>query len=432
MPLRICSSPDPISLRQSLARRATPHVPETEIQVRAILQAVQTEGDEALARYTAQFDWPEATTHDIRVPEDDIAAAHIPEADVQAIAEAAARIRAFHERQRRTSWFTHSPDAILGQMVLPVERAGLYVPGGKGGDTPLISSLLMTAIPAQVAGVGQIAVATPPRPDGSVNPYLLATARMLGITEIYRMGSAWAVAALAFGTPTVAPVDVIVGPGNIYVTMAKSLVSGMVGIDMLAGPSEITIIADASAHPRILAADMLSQAEHDTLASAVLITPDPNLAQAVREEIEQQLAALPRADLARQALKDWGIVAVVADLKAAIDLANALAPEHLELCVADPWALLPQVRHAGAVFLGHSTPEPMGDYLAGPNHVLPTMGTARFASALSVDTFCKTTSVIATTPAYLARHGATVARLARLEGLEAHARSVEARMEGKV
>ncbi len=430
MPLRILSSPPREELRRWLAQRNAPSADgeALEIQVRTILQAVQCEGDAAVARYTAQFDWPKATPETLRVPETALETATIPAEDAAIIAEAAARIRAFHERQRRSSWLTHDPDAILGQLVLPVDRAGLYVPGGQAGDTPLISSLLMTAIPAQVAGVRSLAVATPPRRDGSVHPAILATARMLGITEVYRMGSAWAVAAFAYGTSTIPAVDVIAGPGNIYVTCAKRLVAGTVGIDMIAGPSEIIILADASASPRGLAADLLSQAEHDPMASAILVTPEPGLAEATREELARQLAQLPRAELAEAALRQWGAIILVADMHAGMEVINTLAPEHLELAVANPWELLPLVRHAGAVFLGHHTPEPVGDYFAGPNHVLPTLGTARFAQALSVDTFCKTTSLVATSAAYLAQHGAAIARLARLEGLEAHARSIEARI----
>lgn len=429
MPTRLLFHPSLSMLQHWLAGRKAPGAGAQTIenQVRDVLATVQAHGDEAVAQYTARFDWPGATAGDLRVLGSEIASAQIPETDAKAIAEAAARIRAFHERQRRNSWFTHETDAILGQLVLPVHRAGLYVPGGQGGDTPLISSLLMTAIPAQVAGVASMAVATPPRPDGTVNPYLLATARMLGITEIYRMGSAWAIAALAFGTATVPAVDVIAGPGNIYVTTAKRLVAGTVGIDMIAGPSEIAILADASAAAKHLAADMLSQGEHDPLASALLFTPDESLARATLAELSRQLETLPRADLARKALADWGGIVVVPDLPTGMDCINSLAPEHVELAVADPWALVPLVRHAGAVFLGHTTPEPVGDYFAGPNHVLPTLGTARFAQALSVDTFCKSTSIIATGPAYLARHGRDIARLARLEGLEAHARSIESR-----
>ncbi len=431
MPIRVLSHPPLPELRAWLAGRGAPgaDMAALEAQVREVLATVQAEGDAAVARYTARFDWSGATAQTIRVPEADIASAPIPEADAAAIAEAAAHIRAFHERQRQNSWFTHAPDAILGQLVLPVGRAGLYVPGGTGGDTPLISSLLMTAIPAQVAGVPSLAVATPPRPDGTLNPYLLATARMLGITEIYRMGSAWAIAALALGTETIPAVDVIAGPGNIYVTTAKRLVAGSVGIDMIAGPSEIAILADASATAQHLAADMLSQAEHDPLASALLFTPDQSLARATAAELERQLDELPRAELARKALADWGAIVLVPDLATGMECINALAPEHVELAVADPWALVPLVRHAGAVFLGHTTPEPVGDYFAGPNHVLPTLGTARFAQALSVATFCKATSLVATGPAYVARHGATIARLARLEGLEAHARSIESRFK---
>jgi histidinol dehydrogenase len=308
-----------------------------------------------------------------------------------------------------------------------VDRVGLYVPGGQGGETPLISSLIMNAVPAQVAGVESIAVTSPPRKDGTLNPYILATAALLGLDEIHLTGSAWAIAALAFGTKTIAPCDVLAGPGNIFVATAKSQLIGQVGIDMVAGPSEIVILADKSANPAWLAADMLSQAEHDPLAASILVTPDTDLAAKVREELDTQCAALPRCDIAAKSLEDWGGIVTVPDMTAGTELVNLLAPEHLELAVSDPWAMLGSIRHAGAVFMGHNSPEPVGDYFAGPNHVLPTLRTVRFSSALSVQNFCKKSSVIAASPSYVAEHGDKIARLARLEGLEAHARSVEQR-----
>ena len=401
-----------------------------ESRVRAILEDVRSRGDEALADYTKRFDCPVFTEAMLPVPTQEIAGALplIPAEDRAIIEEAIANIRGFHESQKQKSWWTTREDGtILGQMVRPVDSVGLYVPGGQCGETPLISSLLMNAIPAQVAGVERIVAVSPPRADGTLNPYILAAAALLGITEIYRTGSAWAIAALALGTGRIAPVDVLAGPGNIYVTTAKRLLVGQVGIDMIAGPSEIVILADQSAPASWLAADMLSQAEHDPLAASILVTDSPETARAVQEEMLSQLRTLPRAEIARKALADWGAVVVVEDMKAGVEAVNLLAPEHLELAVADPWSLLGDIRHAGAIFMGPGCPEPVGDYFAGPNHVLPTLGTARFSSALSVETFTKKSSIIAATPAYTRRHGAKIARLARLEGLEAHARSVECR-----
>ena len=400
--------------------------------VRDILAKVRADGDEAVAEYSRRFDCPGLTADRLAVPAGEIASAldAIPAEDRAIIAEAAANIRDFHLRQKQNSWIvTPSAGTTLGQLVRPVDRAGLYVPGGQGGETPLISSLLMNAIPAQVAGVQTICVVSPPRKDGTLNPYILATAAILGIERVFRCGSAWAIAALAYGTRAIPRVDVIAGPGNIFVTTAKRLLVGQVGIDMIAGPSEIAILADSSANPTWLAADMLSQAEHDPLASSILISPDAALLEAVRTELQTQLPALPRNDIAIASLRDWSALAHVPDIAAGMELINLLAPEHFELSVADPWAWVGMVRNAGAVFMGHTSPEPIGDYFAGPNHVLPTLSTARFSSALSVDTFCKKTSLIATDQAYIDTHGGKVARLARLEGLEAHARSVEQRLE---
>jgi len=418
------------SFSLTLKKRENPDQ-AVESRVRDILAHVAATGDEALTEYTRRFDCPDFTPQMLRVPQTDIAAAMaaVEASDLAIIEEAIRNIRAFHEEQREKSWMTTREDGvILGQLVRPVDSAGLYVPGGQGGETPLISSLLMNAIPAQVAGVPRIAAISPPRKDGGLNPYILAAAHLLGISEVYRTGSAWGIAALACGTQTIAPVDVLAGPGNIYVTTAKRLLSGRVGIDMIAGPSEIVILADSSAPPAWLAADLLSQAEHDPLAAAVLVTDSAEIAQATRAELERQLEKLPRNDIARKALADWGAVVVVPGLTEGVEVVNRLAPEHLELAVADPWSILSSIRHAGAIFLGSSCPEPVGDYFAGPNHVLPTMGSARFSSALCVETFVKKSSLIAATPAYTSRHGAKIARLARLEGLEAHARSVEYRI----
>lgn len=414
-----------------LTRRMSPDL-SVEGPVREILEKVSTGGDRILVDYTRRFDCPDFEVSDLKVPSDTIrqASRQVDPQDLDIIRQAAHRITAFHEQQKQKSWFMTDQDgAVMGQMVSPVYRAGLYVPGGRGGTTPLISSLLMNAIPARVAGVESICIMSPPTTDKTLNPYLLATAHLLDIDEIYMCGSAWAVAALAYGTETINHVDIIAGPGNIFVTIAKKMLVGQVGIDMIAGPSEVAVLADENADPAFIAADLLSQAEHDPLAGTYLITPDPEMPGAVSRQLKQQLAALPRADTARKALADWGASFTVPDLKTGIELSNSIAPEHFELCLDDPWSYLGLIRNAGAVFLGPHTPEPVGDYFAGPNHVLPTLSTARFSQALSVHTFQKNISILSSNPAYMARHGAKIARMARLEGLEAHARSIEQRLD---
>jgi histidinol dehydrogenase len=434
-PLYICRSPqdfDPVLSR--LADRQTPPQGEIVEKTGHILADVAARGDAALVDYTRTFDCPDFTPDMLRVSQADIATAAgtLPASDLDILAEAAANIRRFHEAQIQHSWWmTRTDGTLLGRLVTPVDSAGLYVPGGRGGETPLVSSLLMNAIPAQVAGVTRIAVVSPPRNDGSLNPYILAAAHLLGITEVYRVGSAWAIAALAHGTETIAPADVLAGPGNIFVTTAKRLLVGAVGIDMIAGPSEIVILADDTANPDWLAADMLSQAEHDPLAASVCLTASEAHAREIVAALASRLAALPRNAIAARSLADFGAVAAVPDLDTGAALVNRVAPEHLELAVADPWSLLGKIRHAGAIFLGQTSPEPVGDYFAGPNHVLPTMGTARFSSGLSVAAFCKESSVIATAPGFVREHGQKIARLARIEGLEAHARSVECRLSPK-
>ena len=426
------SDPGAVDFVRHLAGRSQPDsAPDVEGNVRAILDDVAARGDEALLEQTRRFDCPTMELP-LAVGPDVLqrAAASIPPADLDIMAEAAAHIREFHEAQKERSWFMTRPDgSILGQKVEPVERAGLYVPGGKGGDTPLISSLLMGAIPAQVAGVREIAVVTPPRADGTLNPHILAAAYLLDIAEVYRVGGPWAIGALAYGTRSIPAVNVIAGPGNIHVTTAKKLVQGRVGIDMLAGPSEILVLADDSAPVDWVAADMLSQAEHDPLASAICVTDNANFATRLAAALERRVADLPRTAIAAASLSDWGAIIVVPGLTVGVEIANALAPEHMEVCARDPWALLPHIRHAGAVFLGSHSPEPVGDYFAGPNHVLPTLGTARHASALSVQTFCKKTSIIAASAEFTQSSAAAIARLARLEGLEAHARAVELRAQ---
>ncbi len=429
---RLASRNNPTPEPAKDGRADTKSAPSTESVVAGILADVRARGLEAVIDYTRRFDAPDFAPAFFSVPASDLAkaAAEVPAEDMAVIREAADNIRTFHEAQKEQSWFLPRPDGtMLGQMVRPVDRAGLYVPGGKAGGTPLISSLLMNAIPAQVAGVPEIAVISPPRPDGTVNPHILAAAHLLGLREVYAAGSAWAVAALAYGAGPLRPVDVIAGPGNIFVATAKRLLIGTVGIDMIAGPSEICVIADDSANPAWMAADMLSQAEHDALASSVCICTDATVAEALSRALERQCADLPRADIARESLERYGAIIVTPDMDMALELANRIAPEHLELLVRDPWLLLPRVRHAGAVFMGHYSPEPLGDYFAGPNHVLPTMGTARFSSALSVSTFCKKTSIIAASREFAVAGAPSIARLARLEGLEAHARSALCRAD---
>ncbi|MEJ5366206.1 MAG: histidinol dehydrogenase [Desulfosoma sp.] len=405
--------------------------PDLENRVREILEAVRRDGDEALVDFTRRFDAPDFTKTGIGVGAQEIDKAYetVEPGLVDVIRKARDNIRRFHEHQRASSWFmTRSDGCYMGQMVRPVSAAGLYVPGGQGGETPLVSTVLMTAVPAVVAGVSDIAMVTPPRRDGTLNPYLLVAAKEAGVHRIHKVGSAWAVAALAYGTESVPPVDVVVGPGNIYVTLAKKMVSGRVGIDGLAGPSEVVVIADRTADPNVVAADLLSQAEHDPMASAVCLTDDAELVKGVLAALDAQTKELPRQEVAREALSRYGAVIRTTNLEEAVEVTNRLAPEHLELIVEDPWALLPRVHNAGAVFMGAHTPEALGDYFAGPNHVLPTSGTARFASALGVETFVKKTTVLAYTREAFARDASAVAALAALERLDAHARSVHVRM----
>jgi histidinol dehydrogenase len=399
--------------------------------VQRILEAVRKQGDDALLKFSRQFDAPGMKRDQLRVSREEIAAAvrQVEPGFKRSLNRAARQIESFHKRQRSNSWIdTPRPGTLLGQMVHPVDAAGVYVPGGQGGSTPLVSSVLMGAIPAKIAGVSEIIMTTPPTRDGAVSPYLLAAAQKAGVTSVYKIGSAWAIGALAYGTATIPKVDVIVGPGNIYVTLAKKLVSGTVKIDMIAGPSEILVVADHTANPEHVAADLLSQAEHDPLASAMLVTDSSDLAKSVGEALQRQVSQLGRKAIAQQSLAAFGALMVVPDISVAIDLANRIAPEHLELIIADPFSRLGEIRHAGAIFVGPYTPEPVGDYLAGPNHVLPTAGTARFSSALSVDHFIKKTSVIHYAESAFRKEAGDIIRLAEIEGLGAHARSVKVRM----
>lgn len=407
--------------------------PALEAQVIEFVRAVRDEGDAAVVRFTRQYDAPAFDEHRITATEEEIESSYSAvEPDFLEILRNAVRnIESFHRHQLHPSHFSTRPDgSFLGQMVRPVASAGLYIPGGKGGRTPLISSVLMNAIPARLAGVKDVALITPPTRDGTINPYLMVAAREAGVSRVHKAGSAWGIAALAYGTDRIRKVDVIVGPGNIFVSLAKKYVAGEVGIDLLAGPSEILVIADSRADADYIAADLLSQAEHDAMASANLITTDRDLSQKAGASLEKQLERLPRHEIAREALTRYGAFFLVNGLDEAVELANTIAPEHLELLVEDPWTLLGKIEHAGAVFLGDCTPEAVGDYYAGPNHVLPTAGTARFASALGVENFIKRTSVICYSREALDRDGEAIIRLAELEGLEAHAASVRIRLAG--
>ena len=400
--------------------------------VSRILEDVRRNGDDAVIKYANRFDAPKLTVDAIKVTarEMETALKKVDRSFVRAMNRAASQIEGFHRQQVQQSWIdTRRPGTMLGQLVNPVDAAGVYVPGARGGKTPLISTVLMTAIPAKIAGVEKRVMVTPSTRAGGVNPHLLAAAQKVGIKDIYKVGSAWAIGALAYGTETIPRVDVIVGPGNIYVTLAKKIVAGTVGIDMIAGPSEVLVIADETASPAFVAADLLSQAEHDVLSSAILVTDSRQTAKAVVAEIDKQLGTLARKDIARESIKKYGCVLVVDNLDAAVGLANRIAPEHLELQVKEPFDYLGQIRNAGAVFLGHYTPEPVGDYVAGPNHVLPTAGTARFASALSVDHFIKKTSIIHYSKKAFKKEAADVMRLAELEGLDAHVKSIKARLK---
>ncbi|MCP4119350.1 MAG: histidinol dehydrogenase [Desulfobacteraceae bacterium] len=404
--------------------------PDDYKAVEAYIEDVKKRGDQALVEYTNRFDSPHVTPGTLKVTKEEIEKAkELVDPDfTKALDRAVDQLETFHSRQRQNSWIDTPRDGVMvGQMVRPVDAAGIYAPGATGGKTPLVSSVLMGGIPARVAGVRSRTLMTPPMADGTINPYILAAADRVGITDIFKAGSAWAIAGLAYGTATVPKVDVIVGPGNIWVTLAKKIVSGTVGIDMIAGPSEILIIADKDANPDYLAADLLSQAEHDPLASAILVTDSMEIANATSKALDTQIKALSRQEIAQSSIDDFGAIMVVPDMDTAIDLANRLAPEHLELMVDNPFEKVGKIRNAGAVFLGPYTPEPMGDYIAGPNHVLPTAGTARFSSALSVDNFTKKMSLINYSKEAFDKEAGDVMVLAEIEGLDAHANSVRVR-----
>ena len=410
------SQVDPAEIFQ----RETP-ISRVEAPVAAILADVKKRGDEAVLEYTRRFDRCELDSLAVTAEEIEEAFTLVEPEILEVINRAAANIREFHAAQVRQSLvLTPRSGVVLGQRITPIERVGLYVPGGTAAYP---STVLMDAIPAKIAGCDKIVMATPPGADGKINPAILAAAKIAGVTDIYKMGGAQAVAALAYGTATVPKVDKIVGPGNAYVAEAKKQVFGMVAIDMIAGPSEILVLADGKSDARVVAADMLSQAEHDRNATAVLVTESMALAKAVQAELEAQIEALPRRDIARASVDSNGMVIVADDLMQGIEIANELAPEHLELQVDDPFAYLDAIRNAGSVFLGRSCPEALGDYFAGPNHTLPTSGTARFSSPLGVDDFVKKSQFLYYTPEALDAVAHDVAKFARKEGLEAHARS---------
>ncbi|MBN1192797.1 MAG: histidinol dehydrogenase [Coriobacteriia bacterium] len=391
-----------------------------------IIDDVKARGDEALIDYTMQFDKAKLT--DLRVTEAEIelAVAEAGEEFCEAIAAAALSIEEFHARQVSQSWFTAEQGGVfLGQKVTPLARVGIYVPGGRACYP---SSVLMNALPAIVAGVGEIAMVVPPDADGRVNPYTLAAAAEAGVTEIYKVGGAQAIAGLAYGTATIPRVDKITGPGNAYVTAAKKLVMGDVGIDMLAGPSEVLILADETAEPAFVAIDLMAQAEHDPRAASYLVTTDDTLPGEVETALQELLSTSPRAEVIERSLTDNGVIVVCPDVDVALDAANLIAPEHLEIMMEDPLELLGSITNAGAIFLGPWTPESVGDYVAGPNHVLPTGGTARFSGPLSVDDFVKKSSVISYSLEGLEADANTVMTIAEAEGLDAHARAVALRL----
>ncbi len=393
--------------------------------VAEIIDNVKQNGDSALKEYTKKFDKAQIET--IKVSEEDITAAYkevAPEL-LETIKKSKQNIWSFHEKQLQNSWISPKEDGtMLGQLVRPLEKVGLYVPGG---TAPLISSVLMTAVPAKVAGVEKLIMCTPPSQDGSINPAILVAAREAGVDEVYRAGGAQAVAAMAYGTETIPSVDKICGPGNVYVATAKRLVFGDCDIDMFAGPSEILVIADSSAVPEYVAADLLSQAEHDILASSVLVTDDVSLLDSVKTEIEKQLLGLKRNEIIEKSLKSYGFGILVDNPEEAIEVSNNIAPEHLELCIKEPMSILGMIKNAGAIFVGNYSPEPLGDYMAGPSHVLPTSGTARFSSPVNVDQFIKKSSLIYYNKQSLEATSNDIVRFAEAELLDAHANAIKVR-----
>ncbi|QOR66195.1 histidinol dehydrogenase [Cytobacillus suaedae] len=412
-----------VSLKRSLDNGTE----EQRQTVLSIIEDVKKNGDQALLNYTEKFDGVALSS--LKVTEEEVALAfkQVDVETINVIREAAENIRDFHSRQVRESWVTMKEDGtILGQKITPIDAVGVYVPGGKAAYP---SSVLMNVIPAQVAGVERIVMTSPVGKDGRLPAAVLVAASELGVKEIYKVGGAQAVAALAYGTESVQPVDKIIGPGNIYVALAKREVFGDVDIDMIAGPSEIVVLADETALPNEVAADLLSQAEHDERASSILVTPSSRLAEEVAAEVEKQLTTLPKREIVEASIRDYGAIYVTSTLDEAIKVVNELAPEHLEIITEDAMEQVGKIKHAGAIFVGRFSSEPVGDYFAGPNHVLPTNGTARFSSPLNVDDFTKKSSIISYSENALKQNGAKIAAFARLEGLEAHARAVEERLK---
>lgn len=416
-------------LLEDLLQRSPNHYGQYESAVAEIIETVKKGGDEALFSYTEKFDHCKMDAAHIRVTREEIDEAYQKvDADfVEVMKKSAANIRAFHEKQLRNSWFDPKPDGtILGMKILPIAIAGVYVPGGKAAYP---SSVLMNVLPAKVAGVERIIMTTPPGADGKVNPGTLVAAHIAGVDEIYKVGGAQAIAAMAFGAQSIPKVDKITGPGNIFVALAKKACFGYVSIDSIAGPSEILVIADETANPRYVAADLLSQAEHDELASAILITTSKTLADQVSIEVDRFVANLSRREIIEKSLNNYGYILMVDSLDEAADTANEIASEHLEILTKDPFAMMTKIRNAGAIFLGEYSSEPLGDYFAGPNHVLPTNGTARFFSPLNVDDFLKKTSIISYSRAALEKIHQDIECFAENEGLTAHANSIRVRFE---
>lgn len=423
--MKIVKVNDLVSIKRSIESGTS----EQLAVVKKIICDIRSDGDEALRAYTEKFDSVALDT--FLVPEEEINAAYsqVDAEFISIVREAAENIRIFHEKQLHPSWMTTEENgSILGQKITPLDSVGVYVPGGTAAYP---SSVLMNVIPAKVAGVKRIVMVSPPNSAGKLPAAVLVAAKEAGVEEIYKVGGAQAIGALAYGTESIAPVDKITGPGNIFVALAKREVFGDVDIDMIAGPSEIAIIADDTAHADEVAADLLSQAEHDPRACSVLVTPSMKLAEEVAIEVEKQLAFLPRKDIAAKSIADFGVIYVTSSIDEAVETVNQLAPEHLEILTENGIEMLGKIRHAGAIFIGRYSSEPVGDYFAGPNHVLPTNGTARFSSPLNVDDFQKKSSVIIYSEKALKDNGEKIAKFARMEGLEAHARAVELRLKNK-
>ena len=416
-------------LINELLNRSQLDFKDVQSAVEDIVKDVKERKDEALFEYTKKFDNVLLTSKNLKVTEEEINLAYkkLDSDLIESMQKAEERIRLFHEKQKRNSWISPNEDGtILGQMTRAMESAGVYVPGGKAAYP---SSVLMNVIPAKVAGVKRIVMVTPPQKDGSINPGVLVAAKIAGVTEIYKVGGAQAIAALAFGTESIPKVDKIVGPGNIYVTLAKRIVFGYVSIDSIAGPSEILVLADETANPVFVAADLLSQAEHDELASSILVTVSRDLAYKVKDELARQTELLSRKAIIKKSLENYGAIVIVNNMEEAIEITNQIAPEHLEVCTKEALSLLPKIKNAGAIFLGHYSPEPLGDYMAGPNHVLPTSGTAKFFSPLNIEDFTKKSSVIYFPEDALKELADDIIRFAEAEEFTGHANSVRVRFQ---